>query len=496
MDALLVGFVVYLLVVLVVGILAYRRTTTQSGFLLGDRKLGAWVISLSERASGESAWLLVGLPGAALAVGFLELWTAIGCCTGIFLSWTLVAGRLRQQVGRSDSLTLPDYFRCRYPETHEWIRILGSLLITFFFTYYVAAQFDGAGTVLETTFLEMLQGLQAWLAGFGLEVETKTLGMLIGALIVTFYTIMGGFLAVALTDFVQGFLMVFTCVVLPTVAFVSLGGSELIDNIRQTQPELLTMTGGKSGSSAVLAIIGGLSWGLGYMGQPHLLSRFMAINRPSQVRKGMLIATWWAVPAMWGATLIGIVGLGAYGAGFFENPEQVMPYMATQVMPGWLAGIMISGAIAAMMSTADSQLLVTTSTLSEDLAHKLMWKRATPEQLALLSRFATLVIGLVAFFLARNSNDGVFKMVSYAWSGLAAAFAPQLLLTLWWRRTTGWGVLAGMIGGPLTVFFWREIPSTAYGLSEPLTERVSGVAVALVLVIVVSLLTQNREARA
>jgi len=496
MDSLLVGFVVYLLVVLVVGPVAYRRTSTQSGFLLGDRKLGAWVISLSERASGESAWLLVGLPGAAYAVGFLELWTAIGCCTGIFLSWTLVAGRLRQQVGRYDSLTLPDFFRNRYPETHEAIRILGSLLITFFFTYYVAAQFDGAGTVLETTFEEMLTGLQGWLGGMGIEIQTKTLGMIIGALIVTFYTIMGGFLAVAWTDFVQGFLMVFTCVALPVVAFLTLGGSDLIENIRQTQPELLTMTGGNSGASAVLGIIGGLSWGLGYMGQPHLLSRFMAINRASQVRKGMLIATWWAVPAMWGATLIGIVGLGAYGPDFFDNPEKLMPFLAREVMPGWLAGIMISGAIAAMMSTADSQLLVTTSTLSEDLAHKLVWKKATPEHLAILSRFATLVIGVVAFLLALNSNDGVFKMVSYAWSGLAAAFAPQLLLTLWWSKTTGWGVLTGMIGGPTTVFFWREIPSTAYGLSEPLTERVSGVAVALVLIVLVSLLTQNRESRA
>jgi Na+/proline symporter len=250
----------------------------------------------------------------------------------------------------------------------------------------------------------------------------------------------------------------------------------------------LSITGGQSGWDAVLGVIGGASWGLGYMGQPHLLTRYMAINKVSEVRTSTLIATWWAVPALWGATLIGIVGLGYYGQGSLSDPERLMPLLAQEVMPGWLAGIMISGAIAAMMSTADSQLLVTTSTLSEDLYHKLLHRESTPQQLAVFSRIATLIVGVLGFVLAVKSSDFVFRMVSFAWSGLAAAFGPQLLLTLWWKRTTGLAVLVSMIGGTLTVILWR-----AFHLDQTVvTERVSGVAVAAVLVVLVSLLERRR----
>lgn len=492
MNPILIGFLVYLVVVLLVGIWAYRQTQSQKGFILGDQKLGPWVIAFSERASGESAWLLVGLPGAAMAAGFLELWTAIGCTTGILISWTFVAKRLRQEVGRTGSLTLPDYFRQRYPQTHGAIRVVASLIIVFFFTFYVAAQFNGAGKVLDTTFGEALGSLQSWLsAAFGLQVETTTIGIVLGALIVLFYTSLGGFVAVAWTDVVQGLIMVFTCAVLPVVGWFALGGADaLIPAIRQQGPELLSMTGGQSGWKAFVGVIGGLSWGLGYLGQPHLLTRYMAIRDADEIRTSRLIAMWWAVPAFWGAFLIGIVGLGAYGQGAFDDPERLMPFMAQALLPGWLAGIMISGAIAAMMSTADSQLLVTTSTLSEDLYHNFVRRDASSEQLAVVSRFATLLVGAVAFFLAIRSTDLVFRMVSFAWSGLSASFGPPLLLTLWWKRTTGKAVLAGMIGGTITVVLWRQL-----GLDGWLTERVSGVLVSTLLVWLVSLLSPAASGR-
>ncbi len=481
----MIGFVVYLMVVLSVGIVAYRRTSTQAGFILGDRKLGPWVIAFSERASGESAWLLLGVPGTAFMAGFIELWTAIGCATGIFLSWTVVAKKLRREVGHYDSLTIPDYFRSRYPETHEFIRIASSLIIVFFYTFYVASQFNGAGKVLDETFGELLLSVKDTL---GLSVSTVTMGMVVGAIIVLFYTAMGGFVAVAWTDLVQGIIMVFTCVTLPILGWFMLGGTELLDNIRADDPNLLSMTGGKPLGQAFLGIVGGLSWGLGYMGQPHLLTRFMAIRSVDDIRTSKVIATWWAVPALWGATLIGIVGSGAYGRDFFDDPERIMPFMAQDILPGWLAGIMISGAIAAMMSTADSQLLVTTSTLSEDIYHKTLKRSRSPESLAVFSRIATVVIGLVAFWLAVESTDTVRKMVSFAWSGLAAAFAPGLVLTLWWKRTTGYGVLTGMIGGTLTVVLWNLL-----GLNEYFTERVSGVAIAALLVVGVSLLGKQER---
>ncbi len=486
MSPILIGFIVYLLVVLGVGLIAYRRTLEQSAFILADRKLGAWVIALSERASGESAWLLVGLPGAAFAGGFLELWTAIGCSTGILLSWTLVARRLREEVGRTNSLTLVDFFQQRFPQRYPLIRLAASLIITFFFTFYVASQFNAAGKVLDTTFGDLLTSLQIRLGAWGLHAETTTIGMFLGAVIVLFYTTMGGFLAVAWTDFVQGIIMVFTCVVLPLVGWFALGGSEVLVPALERTPALLSMTGGDHGWKAALGIIGGLSWGLGYMGQPHLLMRYMAIRSPEDVRKSTLIAAFWAVPAFWGAFLIGIVGVAHYGPGSFADPERLMPTMAQDLLPAWLAGIMISGAIAAMMSTADSQLLVTTSTLSEDVYHGLLGRKASPQTLAQISRTATLFIGALAFILGATSSERVFDMVSYAWSGLAAAFAPELLLTLWWKRTTGAGVLAGMVGGTLSVVLWKH-----GGLDAHLTTRVSGVAIATLLVVVVSLLTYN-----
>lgn len=488
MDPILIGFMTYLVVVLAVGVIAYRKTQSQAGFILGDRKLGPWVIALSERASGESAWLLVGLPGAALASGFIELWTAIGCTTGILVSWTFIAPRLREAVGVTDSLTLPDFFRQRFPETHEAIRIVASLIITFFFTFYVAAQFNGAGKVLDTTFGSSLQVLQSWLESIGLALSTTTIGMLIGTVIVLFYTAMGGFVAVAWTDVVQGIIMVFTCVCLPIVAWIKLGGNAVLLPRLAEHASALSLTGGMHGFEAVLAIIGGLSWGLGYMGQPHLLTRYMAIRATSEIRTSRLIAIWWAVPAFWGAFMIGILGLAAFGVDYFEDPERLMPFLARTVMPGWLAGIMISGAIAAMMSTADSQLLVTTSTLSEDVWHKLLHRQSSPESLARVSRIATVLVGIGAFILAVRSSGLVFSMVSFAWSGLSAAFGPALILTLWWKRCTGNGVLAGMIGGTLAVVAWRYL-----GGNDLVSERVAGFAIALALVLLVSLRTPARH---
>ncbi len=489
MNALVIGFLVYLGVVLVVGVIAYRQTHTQEGFILGGRKLGPWVIAFSERASGESAWLLIGLPGVAYAYGFLQLWTAIGCCTGILFSWTVVAKRLREEVGRTNSLTLADFLQTRFPETRGLIRICASLIITFFFTFYVAAQFNGAGKVLDTTFGDLMVSLQEVFASGGLLLETTTIGMLIGAVIVLFYTAMGGFVAVAWTDVAQGLIMVFTCVVLPIVGLNALGGWEVLaQRLHEIDPARLSMTHGTGGKAAFLGIIGGLSWGLGYMGQPHLLTRFMAIRKASEIRTGALIAIWWAIPAFWGAFMIGIIGLATYGSGAFEDPERLMPTLATVLMPGWLAGIMISGAIAAMMSTADSQLLVTTATLSEDVYHKMLKQEVTPERLATFSRVATLVVGAIAFILAVRSTDLVFAMVSFAWAGLSAAFGPALLLTLWWKRVSGYGVLAGMVGGALTVILWK-----ALGLDDSLTERVSGYVIALVLVVGVSILKPSPE---
>ncbi|MFH1501471.1 MAG: sodium/proline symporter, partial [Candidatus Eisenbacteria bacterium] len=443
MDPVLLGFVGYLLVVIVVGLVSFRFTKTLADFLLAGRRLGAWVVAFSERASGESAWLLIGLPGLALATGFSAIWSAIGCAVGIFASWTLVARRLRVQTERLGALTLPDYFEARFKDGTHLLRIVSMAVIVFFFTFYVSAQFLAAGKVLHTT--------------FGLA---PIHGMLIGAVIIIFYTIMGGFLAVAWTDLVQGILMAGAMIVLPLAAWIELGGiSGVAGRIGAMDPNLLLVTGGQSGRPLIMGlIVGSLGIGLGYVGQPHLLVRFMAIRDARDLRKGTLIAMTWVVVAFWGAVLVGIAGLAHFGVGGLEDVEHVMPQIATLFLPAGIAGIVISAAIAAMMSTADSQLLVATSALSEDIYHQLMNREASQRRLVALSRIGTVLIGVVAFVLALRAEEQVFWFVLYAWAGLGAAFGPGMVLSLWWKRTSKWGVFAGMVVGSTVAVVWHNVP--------------------------------------
>lgn len=470
MDPVLAGFVGYLLVLIAVGFATFRFTKTLSDFLIAGRRLGAWVIAFSERASGESAWLIVGLPGLALATGFSAIWAAIGCGIGIVASWTLVSKRLRVQTERLGALTLPDFFEARYGDSSHLLRIVSMVIIVFFFTLYVAAQFVAAGKVLNTT--------------FGLP---NTYGMLVGAVIIVFYTIMGGFFAVAWTDLIQGILMLCAMVLLPAAAWIELGGTAgVAERIANIDPNLLLASGGKTGHSLIMGlVVGSLGIGLGYVGQPHLLTRFMAIRRPEDLRKGTLIATSWVVLAFWGAVLVGIAGLAMFGQGL-EDQEQVMPLLAMRVLPMWIAGIIISAAIAAMMSTADSQLLVATSALSEDIYHGLVNRRASQKTLVALSRIGTIVIGVAAFALARRAEELIYWFVLYAWAGLGAAFGPAVVLSLWWKRTTKWGIFWGMVVGSATVIIWHNVTI----LREFVYELVPAFVFAFIAVVVASMLTK------
>jgi len=470
MDPILAGFIGYLLVVVVVGFITYRMTHTLADFLLAGRRLGAWVVAFSERASGESAWLLIGLPGLALASGFSAIWSAIGCAVGIFTSWTLVARRLRVQTERLGALTLPDYFEARFKDGSHLLRIASMAIIVFFFTFYVSAQFLAAGKVLDTT--------------FGIA---PIYGMLIGAVIIIFYTIMGGFFAVAWTDLVQGILMAGAMILLPLAAWIELGGvAGVAERLGDIDPNLLLATGGQTGRPLIMGlIIGSLGIGLGYVGQPHLLTRFMAIKSPKDIRKGTMIAMSWVVVAFWGAVLVGIAGLAHFGPDGLADPEHVMPQVATLFLPAGIAGIVISAAIAAMMSTADSQLLVATSALSEDIYHQMMNKDASQKTLLAISRVGTVVIGIIAFLLALGAKERVYWFVLYAWAGLGAAFGPGMVLSLWWKRTTKWGVFWGMVVGAVTTVVWHNVPV----LKDFVYELVPAFIFALIAVVVGSLLT-------
>jgi len=472
MNPTLMGFVIYLVVVLVVGLLTFRLNRTLADFVLAGRKLGPWVVAFSERASGESAWLLIGLPGLALVSGYNAIWPAVGCTTGILFSWMFISRRLRADSEKFGALTLPDFFEARYDDKSRLLRVTATLIIVFFFTFYVAAQFLAAGKVLNVTFH-----------------ITPFWGMVIGACIILFYTIMGGFFAVAWTDFFQGCVMVFTLVLLPVLGITLLGGfGSFTQKIASHNPGFLSVGGGQQGWAMMKTVLGGLAIGLGYMGQPHLVARFMAIRKTDALRQGTLIATVWAILAYWGAVFIGLVGLGLYGVGQFADQEQIMPFMATNLLPAWLAGIAISGAIAAMMSTADSQLLVTTSAISEDIYHQMIRKDASQERLVRLSRLAAMCVGVVAFILALSAKALVYDLVLYAWAGLGACFGPGLLLTLWWKRTTKQGVWAGMIVGMVTIIVWYNVSI----LHETLYELIPGFFLALGAVWGVSLITSKK----
>jgi len=382
-----------------------------------------------------------------------------------------IARRLRISTEEYSAITLPDYFEARFGDDSHLLRVVSTLVIVFFFTMYVAAQFLGAGKVLNATF-----GIShIW-------------GMVIGAVIILFYTILGGFFAVAWTDLFQGILMVGTLVCLPVLALVEIGGfGALADKLTAINPALVTITEGKSGWEMWSVILGGLAIGLGYMGQPHLVTRFMAIRDPKDLKKGSFIAVIWALLAFWGAVLIGILALGLYGTGF-EDQEQVMPFMTNALFPAWIAGILISGAIAAMMSTADSQLLVSTSAISEDIYHQMIDSNASQRLLVTISRIATFVVAVIAFVLALSAENTVYKFVLYAWAGLGASFGPALLLSLWWKSVSRWGVLAGMISGTLTVVLWKSV----FNLSDYLYELIPGFFVALMSIIVVTLVAKKK----
>ena len=467
MNPILIGLFLYLVVVLVIGVKSAGKNRTQSDFLIADRKLGAWAIALSERASGESAWLLIGLPGAALAVGFLEIWAAVGCVLGIIFSWLFIAVPLRELAGKYNSMTLPDLFANYFNDETKSLRIISSLIITFFFTFYVAAQFNAAGKVLNVT--------------FGIPQFT---GMLIGAGIILLYTMLGGFRAVVWTDMVQAIIMFSTLVILPIVGLFELRHS----GNNQLGSELMSLTAGKTGIWAFLAILGGLSWGFGYTGQPHLLARFIAIKNSAEIKRGRIIAFSWAIPAFFGAFFMGIIGVTLYGAGKFTDPESLMPFMATSLLPGWIAGILISGAMAAMMSTADSQLLVTASAISEDLIHKVGKRNLRPEKLLTISRTVTITVGLIAFIMAYFSTDLVFSLVSYAWSGLGASFGPVLLGIIYWKKITREGAIAGLLTGSLSTIIWKNIDV----LNSAVTERLSSYILACLAIYGVSMLTSKK----
>lgn len=468
-------FIIYLTVLITVGLVTFKFNKTQEDYLLAGRKLGPWVVAFSERASGESAWLLMALPGAAIAIGLGEVWTVIGIISGIILSWFIIANRLRSETEKYRALTIPQYLHRKYQDKSNIIRLFSSFIIAFFFAFYVSAQFHASGKIINSI--------------FGLD---EIIGISIGALIIVLYTLMGGFFAVAWTDLIQGIIMISTLVILPIIGFIELqeAGISVSESVLNATNNQASLTMGLTGWAAVSLVIGGLSWGFGYFGQPHLVIRYMSIKRTHEIKTARKIAAAWAVPGVSGAFLIGIVALAMFGENFFPDVEQAMPYLAMHLLPGWIAGILISGAVAAMMSTADSQLLVSTSAITVDFYNHFLKRKINDRKMVRLSRIVTICFGVFAYLIAiisQLTGKTIFGVVSYAWAGLGSSFGPALILTLWWKNTTRKGVIAGILTGAITTVIWANITF----LQTAVTERLVSFVFAFIAVIIVSLLDKQ-----
>ena len=445
------AFVLYIGLMMAIGVYYYRRTKNMSDYFLGNRKLGAWVTSLSAEASDMSGWMLMGVPGFAYLAGLNAGWIAIGIAIGTWANWHFVAARLRQYTELAgNSLTLPEFLQNRYKDTSNLLRIVPAIFILIFFILYTSSGFVAAGKLFETVF-----GMPFQYAIF------------LGASSVVFYTLIGGFLAVSRTDFIQGVMMFFAILIVPICAAMSLGGfGETVSAIAAYKESMFQPLTKPDGSAmGAIELISLLAWGIGYFGQPHILVRFMAIKSTSELPQATRIAMTWVILSLAAAVAIGMVGT-VYLTTPLEgtNSETVFLLMTNQLFPPIIAGLMLSAVLAAIMSTASSQLLVAASAFAQDFYKTLIRKDAEQGELVWISRASVLIIASIAVFLGFNPDSFILDMVAYAWAGFGAAFGPVVLMSLFWKRTTRRGVIAGIIVGGVTVLAWKQFE--LFGLYE------------------------------
>ncbi len=448
-----ISFFIYLSILLGIGYFFYKKTTTISEYMLGGRQLNGWVTSLSAQASDMSGWLLLGLPGAAYLVGLEASWIAIGLAIGTYLNWKFVAKRLRQYTQISnDSLTLSDFFENRYRDTTKLLRIVSAFFILVFFIFYTSSGFVAGGKLFNSI--------------FGISYVSA---LTMGAFFVVSYTFLGGFLAVSWTDLFQGILMFFTILIVPFIGFKKMGGiSATFDHLREVNLDLLTFSTGMDGNPlGTMALVSLVAWGLGYFGQPHILVRFMATKSSSEIKKARIIAMTWVGFSLTGAVLVGLVGRAYFGELLMDGShETVFMLLVHDLFFPLVAGFLLAAVLSAIMSTADSQLLVASSAVTEDFYRTLFNKDATDKELIRVSRISVIIIAIIAYIIALNPTSSVLDLVAYAWAGFGSAFGPLILFSLFWKRTTRNGALAGMISGGLTAIIWHNLNGGIFELYE------------------------------
>ena len=500
------AFAGYLAIMLGIGFFFSKRQEDLGDYYLGGRKMNKWVVALSAQASDMSGWLLMGLPGAIYVGGFSEAWIGIGLLIGTYLNWKIVAFRLRKysQVC-GDSITIPDFICNRFRDKTGISRILAAIIILVFFTFYTASGFVSCAKLFTTTF-----GIPDQIAALG-GMSGYTLCLWIGAIVVVCYTLMGGYMAVCWTDFIQGALMFVAIVLVPTIVVCNAGGfAATVDSLNEINPYLQSLFTNAFTHKAAgfIGLASCMAWGLGYFGMPHILVRFMSIDNPAEVKGSRRIAMSWVTISLAAATVIGLVfhlylqqhrlTLADVGS----DAEKCFMIMINGIFTGGFlsrvfAGILLSAIMAAIMSTADSQLLVSASSFSNDFYKIVLRRNASNRELLVVSRIAVGVVALVAIALAMNTQSEFFKvvmkMVSFAWGGFGAAFGPLILLSLFWRRTNLAGAVSGMLVGATTCFVWKFIlaeKAAQYPIFG-LYELAPGFVFAFVVTVVVSLVTKK-----
>jgi sodium/proline symporter len=490
----LVAILLYLLAMIYVGVACSRKSSGDTdAFYLGDRQLSPLVAAMSAEASDMSSWLLMGLPGVAYFTGLADAtWTAIGLALGTYLNWLFVAKRLRIYSAHINAITVPDFFSKRFKDDKKILLAIAAIIIIIFFVPYTASGFAAVGKLFNSLF-----GVNYMAA------------MLVGAAVIILYTVMGGFMAVSTTDLIQSIVMTIALVVILLFGVNAAGGLQVVGENAAEIPGYLSLTHltnvttHESAPYGVLSIISTLAWGLGYFGMPHILLRFMAINDVKKVKTSRRIASVWVVISMAVAVFIGVIGYSVSKTGSmvtFESSsaaEAVIVQIANLlsqhgVLAALLAGIVLAGILASTMSTADSQLLAASSSVSEDLLRDVFGLKLSDKATMWVARGTVIVIAILGVLFAQDPNSSVFRIVSFAWAGFGATFAPVMLLGLFWKRCNKWGALAGMISGGAMVFIWKFLIRPLGGVWN-IYELLPAFIVALIFIVAVSLLTKAPE---
>lgn len=477
MNTVMAIVILYFIAMVGIGLYFSKIKMDHSKFLLGGKTLPGWALGLSERATGASAWIMIGYTGFVFSTGLSAIWVSLGSAIGIIFAWAFLAKRFiiaREEYG---ALTIPGYLAKRFNSHSRIIQNLGGLLIIIFFMFYLGAQIAGAGKTFFTTF----------------QIDVVT-GMILCTILVIVISFGGGFISVVWTDMVQGMMMLITLLVVPIVALYQIASNDLSIGVALSEagPGMDSWTGGMTGFALGVLLFNNFAWVFGYLGgEPALSARFLALKNKKDAKVGLVTVIIWSIIVYFGTTFIGLTALTLYGAGTFPDPETILPFMIMDLFPSWIAGLLLSGIIAAIVTTADSQLLVVVSSVTEDILHKGLGMKMSDKQLVLISRIAVVAGALAGLIVALTSESLVYVVTSWAWAGVACTLSPAIILAFFWKKYSGVGVIATILSGLIFTIIWITTP-----LDQIITARFTTFFIAVFFGILFSYLFPDRKKEA